>query len=116
MKNHQSNTHSEVQKRNEDFRKAAHLQFDFQNAWNAYLEDKTKANARKAIAKGEELLAVQKALNGASGGGLSPTSVTLRIDTAKETLKTAEEETFKSDCSPFTYKVLKDGTKVWKIS
>lgn len=116
MTNHQSNTHSDVQKRQENLRKAAHLQFDFQKAWNAYLADKTPQNARNTIIKGEELLALQKDLNGSNGGPLSPTSVTLRIDTAKETLNKTEEVTIKTDSSPFSYKVLKDGTRVWKIS
>lgn len=116
MTNHQSQTHTEVQKRQANLRKAALLQFEFQKSWNAYLNDKTPMTARDAIAKGEELLALQKDLNGNNGGPLSPTSVTLRIDTAKETLKKSDEVTIKSDSSPFTYKVLKDGTRVWKYS
>ena len=116
MTNHQSQTHTEVQKRRENLRKAAQLQFEFQKSWNTYLNDKTPMTARDAISKGEELLVLQKDLNGNNGGPLSPTSVTLRIDTAKETLKKSDEVTIKSDSSPFTYKVLKDGTRVWKYS
>lgn len=116
MTNHQSQTHLQVQKRRDDLRKAALLQYEFQKSWNSYLTDKTQATARDAIVKGEELLSLQKALDGNNGGPLSPTSVTLRIDTAKETLKESEDVTHKSDSSPFTYKILKDGTRVWKVS
>src|SRR6056297_1401414 len=112
--NHQSGpTAKEAEELRKSQQKAAQLQYEFAKAWNAYLNDKTKAH--DVVSKGDELLDVHKSLGGRASGALAPSQVTLRQDYAKETLAKDAGTLKKSDSSPFEHYYNGKGQKITKI-
>ena len=112
---HQSNSFREVQTRKENLFKAAELHTDFKKAWNAYREDPSKALS--VIKTGEELMAVQKSLDGKAHGSLGPAQLQLRIDYAKDTIAKglAKSEMKKSQGSTWEHYTDENGCRVTKI-
>jgi hypothetical protein len=108
-------TAQEAQELTKRQQKAAELQYEFAKAWNAYLNDKTKAH--DVVTKGDELLEVHKSLGGRASGALAPNQIKLRQDYAKESIEKgqATKELSTSQKSAFKYYRNDKGQRVWKI-